>query len=136
MRQRQSGAEVQRNGTLIFLYAALYQTTLPGAQFVADVQPVVDRTLSMGLPLVSNPQGFPMTTIMLWPALLVGSCITSSAQQKIVDKALAIIYATYQAEVVESVRLIMNRFWAQKDTYGPIALDHMIRNGGLKFGIA
>lgn len=136
VRQQRSGAEVQRSGTLIFLYAALHQTTLPTAEFVADVQPVVARTLSMGLPLVSNPQGYPMVTIMLWPALLVGSCITNLAQQKIVDKALAIIYATYQADIVESVRRIMNVFWTQKDTYGPIALDQMIRNGGLKFCIA
>ncbi|KAJ4286420.1 hypothetical protein N0V90_013119 [Kalmusia sp. IMI 367209] len=117
-------AAIYLQALFVFLYTTFHGASPPTEELYAKVDPHVDRFFEL---IPSLWPGSSVVTTLMWPALIVGSCIRDPAQQVLFSnciKALPIKMGS-----CDRLQEVLEHLWGAEDRqmYGPYGLELTMR---------
>lgn len=124
-RKADAAAEAMRSALQIYLATAFAGSLVSDPQSLAFIQLHIDSIIS-AVHVVAESR---FATILLWPLLVAGSCMTDSGQQ---SQLVAMLKASrYRMKHVFAVCDVLEQLWATQSpyAYGPYGLFLMEQRG-------
>lgn len=115
--------KIYQLAVLTFLYSAGYVKNRNKDQFSKEITPIIDEFRR----LCGQTRGSPARTTMLWPLMVIGSCLTSPADRQKVCSALST--SSYDMAITQRALQILQMTWdlQDEDIYGPMALEAVMK---------
>ncbi|KAL5612918.1 hypothetical protein BROUX41_004005 [Berkeleyomyces rouxiae] len=125
--ERDSLASVYRHALLIYLKTARCGTVVGDVRVIQDVQEHVNSAIATLMSLAMST----MCAVLLWPVMIVGSCLIIKPQQNMVYEGLR--YSRYKtANVLQAIELL-EKLWRDPapEAYGPYGLHYVMKKTGI-----
>lgn len=131
--QHVCAGEMYRQALLIFLRASMCGSVVSNPKVMVKIQKHIDVVFPLLLPLTESP----FMTIMLWPTMIIGSCLICEHQRRetlnrLTHETKIDIYQVFQAA------RLLELLWQDDDpcAYGPFGLDFVMRKNHINFSMA
>ncbi|KAH8900741.1 hypothetical protein GQ53DRAFT_633146 [Thozetella sp. PMI_491] len=129
---RAIAGEVYKHALLIYLKASMCGTVVDNPKVICDIQQYIDICLGLLLKLDRSP----FSTIMMWPLMIVGSCLIRVDQR--LDLRERCQNSSFQMTHVSKAADLLQLVWEDPDkrSYGPYGLQLAMEKHGINFGMA
>ncbi|KAL1892564.1 hypothetical protein Cpir12675_004493 [Ceratocystis pirilliformis] len=124
---RDSLASVYRHALLVYLKTARCGAVVGDVRVIQDVQEHVNSAIATMMSLAMST----MCAVLLWPVMIVGSCLIVKPQQNMVYEGLR--YSRYKtANVLQAIELL-EKLWRDPapEAYGPYGLHYVMKKTGI-----
>lgn len=124
---RDSLASVYRHALLIYLKASRCGTVVGDTRVIQDIQEHVNSAIATMVSLAMST----MCAVLLWPVIMVGSCLIIKPQQSLVYEGLR--FSRYKtANVIQAIELL-EKLWRDPapEAYGPYGLHYIMKKTGI-----
>ncbi|KAL2886258.1 hypothetical protein HOO65_060088 [Ceratocystis lukuohia] len=124
---RDSLASVYRHALLVYLKTARCGAVVGDVRVIQDVQEHVNSAIATMMSLAMST----MCAVLLWPVMIVGSCLIIKPQQNMVYEGLR--YSRYKtANVLQAIELL-EKLWRDPapEAYGPYGLHYVMKKTGI-----
>ncbi|KIW30414.1 uncharacterized protein PV07_06158 [Cladophialophora immunda] len=110
-------------GVLTFLYSARYVKYRDKDEFCRKLAPIIVEFRGLCLNLGDSPS----QSTLLWPFIVIGSCLTSPEDRQKMCSGLS--RSSYDMAITQRAAEILNMTWElhQEDMYGPVALEAVMK---------
>lgn len=124
--EKVAGALIFQHALLIYLHSVFCPSLLGNAALLSEV----DLRVEVSLPLLLSVAGTPLEGIMLWPVMMISSCVTKEWHREFIRAAFK--GSRYKMKNVKSVVELLSSVWEDEDprALGPRGLDFMMRKMG------
>lgn len=128
----QATGEIWRHAMILYLKTSMCGSTIGNAALLDEIQYHVDMVLHFLARIGSSPYG----TIMMWPGLITGSCMTSSEQQQAMLQRMRLSRFP-NLHLVQASNLL-ELLWADADerAFGPYGLFVTMKKHNINLSIA
>jgi hypothetical protein len=125
--------EIYRHALLAFLKASMCGSVVDNPKTLIAVQ----RHIDIAFPLIQKVAETPFLTILLWPTMILGSCLICEDQRKMISRRLQFQSRIDISQVVEA-RKLLEILWNEDDkrAYGPYGLSLVMRKYHVNFSMA
>lgn len=125
--------EIYRQSLLAFLKASMCGSVVNNPKVLVAIQHHID----IAYPLFDRAAGSPFITIILWPIMILGSCLICEHQRKSLAYRLQFETRIDICQVVEARRLL-ETLWNEEDerAYGPYGLYFVMQKYHVNFSMA
>jgi hypothetical protein len=125
--------EVYRHSLLAFLKVSMCGSVVNNPKVLVAIQ----RHIDIAMPLMDRVADTPFVTILLWPIMILGSCLISEHQRKTLVHQLLFETRIDICQVVEASKLL-EILWNEEDerAYGPYGLYLVMRKYHINFSMA
>ncbi|OAL23817.1 hypothetical protein AYO22_06136 [Fonsecaea multimorphosa] len=125
--------EIYRQALLIFVRAAVCGSVVDNPKVIAAIQRHIDVVMPLLLPVADSPFG----TLLLWPVMVIGSCLVAESQRQFFLNRLYNETKVVVAQVIEAGRLL-ELVWNDDDkrAYGPFGLHLVMKKHKINFGVS
>lgn len=125
--------EIYRQSLLVFLKASMCGSVVNNPKVLVAIQHHID----VAFPLFERAAESPFITILLWPVMILGSCLICEHQRESLAYRLQFGTRIDICQVVEA-RKLLEILWNDEDerAYGPYGLYHVMRKYQVNFSMA
>ena len=125
--------EVFRHALLSFLKASMCGSVVNNPKVLISVQ----RHIDIAFPLLDPVADTPFVTVLLWPIMILGSCLICEHQRKYLAHHLRFESKIDICQVPEAGKLL-EILWNEEDerAYGPYGLYFVMRKYDINFSMA
>ncbi|OQV01306.1 Fungal specific transcription factor domain-containing protein [Cladophialophora immunda] len=125
--------EIYRQALLIFVRAAMCGSVVDNPKVIAAIQSHIDVVMPLLLPVADSPFG----TLLLWPVMIIGSCLLVEGQRQFFLCRLYNESKVVVAQVVEAGKLL-ELVWNDNDkrAYGPFGLRLVMEKYQINFTLS
>jgi hypothetical protein len=120
------GALIYQQALFVFLYTTFHGAAAPTEALYAKVDPCVDRLFEL---MGDVLPGSAVITTLMWPALIIGSCIRKPAQQAVFSACMESL--PLRMGSCQRMREVLLRLYAAQAedpaVYGPYGLEMVMR---------
>ncbi|KIW99074.1 uncharacterized protein Z519_00737 [Cladophialophora bantiana CBS 173.52] len=135
--QLSTAAEIYRHALLIFMHTAFECSPTATEEIMRKLQPEIDAVFPLAQRLFSYESFPPVATIMLWPAIILGSCLRRSEDRRLLRNIL--LDFPLRMGIVKQAASLLDLLWndAADDTlFGPMGLYIVMVKNGINFCMA
>lgn len=127
-----STTELYRRGLLIFLHASACGSVVSNPKAICAIQEHIDPMFALFSSLSQSLLG----AILLWPIMIMGSCLTTISQREMLVSRL--INCRYRTDNLDEVVDLFTLLWAEDDPrcFGPYGLYVVMRKHDINFCMA
>jgi hypothetical protein len=124
--QRLTAATIYQNSLLIYLHAYFRDPTSCDPHMLSEME----HCANAALPLLISLSRSQVASIMMWPTLMVCSCLRREEQHDLVRKGIAEV--DFNSKAVKQCAELLNLLWEDSDprAYGPRGLDYIMKKKG------
>jgi Fungal specific transcription factor domain len=124
--------EVYRHSILIYLKSSMCGSVIDNPKVICEIQSHIDAGLELLLNLDDSPYG----TIMLWPIMIMGSCLIKLDQRLLLDGYCQ--KSKFQMSHVSKAADLLRLVWGDSDrrAYGPYGLHFIMEKHAMNFCMA
>jgi len=120
-KDRIAAAKFYQQALLIFLHANFYASNNSDPTFLA----LVETSLELSFPLVAElPEDSPITATMLWPGLIIGSCLRHPLHRMLLRQR--ILASPFNMLLVSKTVQLLDWLW-EEDEFGPYGLGNVMK---------
>ena len=125
--------EIYRQALLIFLRVAMCGSVVDNPKVIAAIQRHIDVVMPLLLPVADSPFG----TLLLWPVMIIGSCLVAEGQRRFFLNRLYNETKVVVAQVIECGKLL-ELVWNDDDkrAYGPFGLHLVMKKHKINLGLS
>ncbi|OQV06318.1 Fungal Zn2-Cys6 binuclear cluster domain-containing protein [Cladophialophora immunda] len=125
--------EIYRQALLMFIETSMCGSVVNNPKVIVAIQRHIDTAFPLFVPVAKSP----FITILLWPIMIVGSCLISHDQRREYIRLLRTKPRVDISQVSEAATL-MEYLWEDDDerAYGPFGLDFVMRKHHINFSMA
>ncbi|KIW81500.1 hypothetical protein Z517_04525 [Fonsecaea pedrosoi CBS 271.37] len=125
--------EIYRQALLIFVKACMCGSVVNNPKVIVAIQGHIDAALPLLVPVALSP----FITIMLWPIMIIGSCLISQYQRREYMGMLRTKTHVDSSQVSEAAKLL-EYLWEDPDerAFGPFGLHFVMRKRDINFSMA
>ncbi|KIM93770.1 hypothetical protein OIDMADRAFT_173118 [Oidiodendron maius Zn] len=122
-----NAAKVYKEAVLIFLHTAFYASNVTDPELLA----LVDKSICATLVLTDFDTDSPVLSVMLWPCMIIGSCLRQPVQREYLRYKM--LEAPFNMTVVRSSVQLLDWLWedSASDAFGPYGLGSVMRKYGV-----
>ncbi|KAJ9639718.1 hypothetical protein H2204_003511 [Knufia peltigerae] len=125
--------EIYRQALLIFVKISMCGSVVDNPKVIATIQGHIDVVMPLLLPVADSPLG----TLLLWPVMVIGSCLIAECQRQFFLNRLYNETKVVVAQVVEAGKLLELVWYdADKRAYGPFGLHLAMKKHKINFGVS
>jgi len=137
--QLSTAAHIYKYALLIFLHTAFHCSPVADDQIINKLQPEIDVMFPLAQRLLSYETYPPLFTTMLWPTMVVGSCVRHPVQRELVRNAL--LGSPFKMAIIDQAALLLDLLWSQNaesenPLFGPMGLQIVMQENGISFCMA
>ena len=123
-KQRAAALIIWQSALLIFLHSSFCESLQDDICLATEIDIHVEVTL----PLLDSLTLTPLCAIMMWPAMIIGSCAHQERQWEMFRLA----EARYKMDAVKQGTKLLNLLWMDPDprAYGPRGLEFVMQKRG------
>lgn len=127
-----SAGEVYRQALLMFVKAAMCGSVVDNPKVIAEIQGHIE-VIEDAMPILHVS---PFVTVMLWPLMIMGSCLTSPRERAGLMRSLE-ASSIELMQVAEAAKLLQ-LLWDDNDrrAYGPFGLHLIMQKHNINFSMA
>ena len=125
--------KLYRHALFAYLEAAMCGSAVDNPKVIYQIQFHIDEVW----PLLDEVRDSPYGTTMLWPLLIIGSCLVREDQRQFMRNRLESPGQWRMSQVVQALRLL-NLLWDSNDrhAFGPYGLYFTMKEHGINFCMA
>ncbi|KIW11212.1 hypothetical protein PV08_10512 [Exophiala spinifera] len=135
--QLSAAAEIYRHALLIFTHTAYECSPTATEETMSKLQPEIDAVFPLAQQLFSYGSFPPMATIMLWPAMVLGSCLRRLEDRRLLREVL--LDFPLRMGIVRQAAALLDLLWddaADDQLFGPLGLHVVMAKNGISFCMA
>lgn len=124
--QRLAAATIYQNSLLIYLHAYFCDPISSDLYRLSEMELCAETAL----PLLLSISRSQIASIMMWPTLMVCSCLRQEAQHKLVLEGISKV--DFNSKAVKQCAELLDLLWKDPDprAYGPRGLDYIMKKKG------
>jgi hypothetical protein len=124
--QKATVAIIYQNALLMYLNSFFHDPILSDPDALSEVE--IRAGIAFSLLLSLSPPS--LKSIMLWPSMMIGSCLRQEAQQNQIREGYA--SSNFHSRSVKQGAKLLDLLWEDPDTraYGPRGLDFVMKKHG------
>ena len=127
-------AKIYREAMLMFLHTAFYASNVADPRLLA----LVDTSIEAIFPLVDSSldADSPVMPIMLWPCMIIGSCLRQPEQRKYLRHRM--LESPFNMTIVQTSVQLLDWLWEDGalDAYGPYGLGSVMKKHGIMYSMS
>ncbi|KIY02167.1 uncharacterized protein Z520_02305 [Fonsecaea multimorphosa CBS 102226] len=125
--------EIYRHALLIFIEASMCGSVVSNPKVIVSIQRHIDKALPLIVPVAKSP----FNTILLWPTMIIGSCLICQGQRRDYIRLLRTKPTIDISQVNEAANLL-EYLWEDEDerAYGPFGLHFVMEKRRINFSMA
>lgn len=122
-----NAAKVYKEAVLIFLHTAFYASNVTDPELLA----LVDKSICESLVFADFDTDSPVLTVMLWPCMIIGSCLRQPVQREYLRYKM--LETPFNKTVIRSSVQLLDWLWedSASDAFGPYGLGSVMRKYGV-----
>jgi len=122
--QHAAALVIWQSALLIFLHSSFCESLQDDIRLITEI----DIRVEMTLPLLESLTLTPLCAIMMWPAMIIGSCAHQERQWEMYRLA----GVKYKMSAVKQATKLLNLLWMDPDprAYGPRGLEFVMQKRG------
>ena len=122
--QMTTASLIYQTAQLIFLHSSFHKSIQDDEKLIAEI----DIRIEMAVPLLASLSFTPLSAIILWPAMIIGSCVRETTHRDL----FSAMTARYKMNAVKRAGNLLELLWNDPDprAYGPRGLDYVMRKQG------
>ncbi|RDW57250.1 hypothetical protein BP5796_12700 [Coleophoma crateriformis] len=124
-----NAAVIYQHGLWIFLHTSFYASDIKHETLVAKVDRLVEEMFRL-LDSLSTKAA----STVLWPSIIMGSCIRAPKQQKLLRQMWQI--SPFRMTILGRTIQLLNWLWEDPDAYGPLGLERVMKIHRVNFCMA
>ncbi|OAP56147.1 hypothetical protein AYL99_09326 [Fonsecaea erecta] len=125
--------EIYRHALLIFIEASMCGSVVSNPKVIVSIQRHIDMAFHLFMPVARSP----FVTVLLWPIMIIGSCLICEDQRREYIHVLRTKPKIDISQVSEAANLL-EFLWEDEDerAYGPFGLHFVMRKRHINFSMA
>ena len=124
--QRLAAATIYQKSLLIYLHSYFLDPILNDSGTFSEME----LCTNTALPLLISLSRSQVASIMMWPTLMVCSCLRQEDQHKLVRQGISEV--DFNSKAIEQCAKLLDALWEDSDpqSYGPRGLDYIMKKKG------
>lgn len=114
--QLSTAAYIYQCAPLAFLHTSFHGSPAADDQIISRLQPEIDTIFRLALQLLSCEDLSPFTNTLLWPTIIVGSCVRHPEQQRLLQTMLK--GHPFNLAITDQAALLLDLLWNEHLEHG------------------
>ena len=137
--QLSTAAYIYKYALLVFLHTAFHCSPIADDQVISRLQPEIDAIIPLALQLLPYDDPSPLANILLWPAIIVGSCLRHGEQQRLLQTTLT--GHPFNLAITDRAARLLGLLWNEhaepaKPLFGPMGLQIIMEKYKINLSMA
>jgi len=125
--QLSAAAHIYQHALLLFLHTAFLCSSTVDDRAVSWLQPEIDTIFLLAQQLLTAEDPSPLANTLLWPTIIMGSCLRRPEQQRLLCTTLM----NHNLAITDKAALLLDRLWTEgtengNPLFGPIGLKFVM----------